>query len=253
MKLPSGEGIGIDISGVRLLAGSSLEQTTNAARLYYFDSADHPTKLIEQAHTNGMSTPCPEGLRVTSCSAQVTVKRIESGPPSALSVRTLVFASIDASELPLPDAQSCPERARLVGHASTPTIMMVEGPTWQSIRSQAIGRARPHSLTYSGGTFWTFTTPPSTAAENRLRQFTRYLTPLSAQDIRCCGSTFDAFEAGAQHKITGQIEYKGRSLTYQSWQESDQKPSSAIVDATANVAIIIRPVRPKLIDLVSLR
>jgi hypothetical protein len=252
MKLPSGEGIGIDISGVSLKAGSTLEQTTNAARLYYFDSAEHPTRLIEQANANGMNTPCPEGLRVTSCSAQVTLKRIAPGAALALSSRAFVFASMDALALQIPDLRSIAELTPIIGGAAAPAITTLDPPTWQKVRSHAVGNAQRQPLAYGGGTLWSFPTQTATPTENRLQRITRYVTTLPPQYARCCGS-FDRLDAGAQVKIAGQLEYKGRTFTYQAWQEGDQKPSTAIVDPAANVVVIIQPVRPKLIDLVSLR
>lgn len=250
MKLPTGEGIGIDIGGLSVNAGSpNSERTTTAAPLYLFDSADHPTKLFEQRFVDNVG--CPAGFRATACSVRVTLKRVGPGAASALSSRIFVFVSMEALTFKIADLRSNPELTSLVSATGSPTIVTIEPPMQQRIRNQAVGPARRQHLTYVGGTVWAL--PTATLAENQIRQLTRYVTTLPAKDVRCCGSSQDGFEAGAQKNVSGQIEYEGQMFAYPPWRESDRKPPPAIIDPAASTITYIRPVAPKLIELVSLR
>lgn len=250
MKLPSGEGIGIDIAGLSVNAGASnSERITTAARLYLFDSADRPTKLFEQRYVDNAG--CPAGFRAASCTVRVTLKRVGPGATSALSSRIFVFASMEALTFQIADLHSNPEFAPLVRGTGSPTIVTIEPAMQPRIRNRAVGPARPQHPIYVGGTVWAF--PTETSAENQVRRLTLYVTTLPAKDVRCCGSSRDWFETGAQKNVSGQIEYKGQTFTYSPWREIDQKPPPAIIDPAVNTITYIRPVAPKLIELVSLR
>lgn len=237
VRLPSGEGIGIPAAGLHLWNQSEL--TTTDLTVYLFDSADRPARMVEVHHVSGGS--CPAAVRIAQCKVQLTLRRIPAGTPTALSTRTLVFASLAATGFRLPGLASRADLASIIPRNGGPAMVTLEPEMWTRMRNQAASQAQQHYPTYKGGTAWAIPPQIPTKEENETRRLTRYVTTLTAQDADAVG------------KIAGQLEYKGQTFTYKAWREVDQKPSPAIVGPAADTIIVIRPVITRRIELVSLR
>jgi hypothetical protein len=242
-RLPSGEGLWIDVTfgpQVNDVAGETVKFSSSL--FYFVDSVSNPRVLTDYYNT-ARPDNCPPNFRIRNCEIALTVKRLPDGPAiigrdvgggdgvnfgygdrlrdtKLATVPPVFFLSLFGGMATAPGLKDDALFAPLIHDRDRPTAFRVDDAGMNRLAQLAGGYAAPRSnkvvhLRYLGGKRWSAPDVPGDPVLGQATTDVGYRTSLTPADVQCCGAPTEPLQPAALSAVSGEIEWRGTVLVYE--------------------------------------